>query len=110
MASTKLARSREHTGDRRVDSIQARIDKTLAALNACPFIFGREIPNQTFTAGVDKTISHGLERRPRGVLVLRDYGANVCTGVGESTTQPNDTTKQINLRSPVTCTVDLWIW
>lgn len=104
-----LASRRQHTGSRASDEAQRLAQQAAQSLNACPFARGRLV-SVTFAAGVDQLVAHGLGRRPRGVLVLRDYGANVCTGVGESTTQPTDLAKHINLRSPVTCTVDLWVF
>lgn len=109
--SAKLPTSREHTGDRPTDAIQARISRLEQRANGCPFLVGQSVKSITFAAGVDQVISHGLGFRPNGVLVLRDYGANVCTGVGEATSQSGiDTTKQLRLRAPVACTVDLWVF
>ena len=107
---TKLAIRRQHTGSHASDEAQRLAQQAARRLNDCPFLVGRRVDGLTFAAGVDKLVDHGLGRRPRGVLVLRDYGTDVCTGVGESSTQPNDTTKQINLRSPDDCTVDLWFF
>lgn len=108
MAATKLALRRQHTGSHQADEAQRLAQQAVQRLNACPFIVGRRLDGITFAAGVDQLVAHGLGRRPRGFLVLRDYGANVCTGVGESTTQPENIDQQIKLRSPVACTVDLW--
>ncbi len=106
----KIAVRREHTGSREGDAIQAMPTAVARKLNAMPFVAGVLVKNLAFTAGVDLLVSHGLGRRPSGVFIVRDYGANVCTGIGESTTQAADLTKTIKLRSPTTSTVDLWIF
>lgn len=107
---TKFALRREHSGTRAGDNAQRLAQEVARRANGCPFFVGVAVKGVTFAAGVDKLVSHGLGRRPQGVIVLRDYGTNVCTGVGESTTQPTDVTKQIKLRSPVACTCDLWFF
>lgn len=109
--SEKLSLRREQTGDRGLNELQRLALELGQRANECPFFTGRRV-TVTFAAGVDQVVNHGLGHRPQGVLILRDYGANVCTGVGESASsaQPPDLTKQIALRSPTASTVDLWIF
>jgi hypothetical protein len=110
VSAPKLSIPRRHTGSREGDEMQRLAQDVARRLNDQPFGAGRLVEGVVFSAGVDRLVDHGLGYRPSGALVLRDYGTNVCTGVGEATTQPDDVTKQIRMRSPVTCTVDLWIF
>lgn len=107
---TRIPDLREHTGTSSGDRAQAIARELARRVNVCRFLFGRPVTGIEFTAGVDKLVSHGLNRAPIGYFVIRDYGANVCTGVGDATSQPAALDRKINLRSPVTCKVDLWFF
>lgn len=109
MPAPRVAPRRELTGTRQGDDAQRVAIDVARRFNLLPFGNGKRIDGVVFAAGTPKTIAHGLGRRPTSYLVLRSYGANVCTGVGESTTQPSDVTKSINLQTVVACTVDLWV-
>lgn len=110
MAAAKLPVRRRFTGTAEGDDMQRLAQQTAERANACPFFVGVLVSGVVFAAGVDRLVDHGLGARPQGCLVLRSYGANVCTGVGESATQPTNTDAQLRMVSPVACTVDLWIF
>lgn len=110
LRQSKIAVRRQHAATREGLEAQVLGQRVARSMNAIPFATGQLVKEVTFAAGVDRLVDHGLGRRPQGCLVLRDYGTNVCTGVGEATTQPNDVSQQLRMRSPVACTVDLWMF
>lgn len=86
MARPGLATGREHTGDPQIDAIWRRISEVIAALNAGPFASGRLLTEETnaikgsglvFSAGVTRSIPHGLGRRAQGFV--ETYGADVAS-------------------------------
>ncbi len=100
----------EHTGNPVLDRMQAAVRDLVAFLGLVPMLRGKLITGVVFAAGVAKTIDHGLGRTPRGFFSVRSYGTNVANAIGMASTQPTDTTRQINLITTLASTHDVWFW
>ncbi len=69
----RITRARVHTGDRRVDELQAQAQRAAEALRLCPFVSGR-MKTVSFVAGVPRTVNHGIGE-PAAFMPIRVQGA-----------------------------------
>lgn len=60
-----------------------------------------------FTAATARDIAHKLGRRPRGFMVVDDFGTNASAIVRDDA---NTDANTMRLTSSATCRVKLWVW
>jgi hypothetical protein len=68
---------------------------------------GRRTDGVAFAAGVPRKVPHKLSRKPRGWMVVRDFGANPHELLE---TAANTDASFLYLESTVACTVYLWVF
>lgn len=123
----KLGRDRvaikaERTENRAVDKIQSNTAAVFRDVNANPFLRGAfaldPITNDnliTFQKSRVRTLTHGLQRTPSGVMVVHTQDmadlpeTDNPTPVGEPGVTSMDKFV-INYRMPSSCKAILWVW
>lgn len=102
----KVAKTRIHTGDLRIDAVQGRTDAAATALNAIPFARGKLL-SLSLTANVATIVSHKLGVAA-AFIVIRHLAPGL---VAETISQTGlDPVNQLRVMSDTTMDVDLWFY
>jgi hypothetical protein len=68
---------------------------------------GHTVDGVAFTAATAKDVAHRLGRKPRGFIVVDNFGTNASNLLR---TDGSTDAKTLRLTSTVTCRVKLWVW
>jgi hypothetical protein len=100
---------RTQTADDLLNRIQDQIARTIASIEASPFISGNAI-SQDLVSGQDNLVAHKLGRAIRYWIPLRK---NANADVWEQSTSQlgnvSSNDSYLNLRCSANCTVTLWV-
>jgi hypothetical protein len=104
---------REQTDDRQINDLQRRSDDAIRELQDTGLANGRIIRGIEMPSGQVVTIDHGLGRTvanwwPVRIYYNQNMGPNAAK-FSESSNQPTDTTRQINLVSDVDAVADFYM-
>lgn len=79
---------------------------TLATLARIPMLNGRLLSNVSFSAGVSKTVNHGLARKPQGLVPMLSPGSANAPVLNVTAWD----TRGVTLTALGDCTADLWVF
>lgn len=97
-----------NTSDASLSRIQDNVERALRILGQSGLVDGVLVENVALVGGsADNIVSHGLQRRPRGFLVV---AKNATTDVWNSITLNPTEELTIILQSTNAATVSLWIF
>lgn len=108
MPIEKASFPREHTGDPKIDRIQAELVRLRGILARCPFIDGSLVEDVPVTTS-PTTVAHKLGREPKGVILVSG-SSSFAGAVIFGPTQPSDPTRLASVVASSSLTASLWFW
>jgi hypothetical protein len=95
------------TEDKDFNKLQDNIDQVLTPVLNCPLIDGVLVKDLCLQAGVSNEISHKLDRKPLGWMIVRKRRDSRIWDLQDTNAQP---TKTLSIACSHDVQIDIWIF